>query len=42
MQGNKHAYFGADFLSDDQEILAYTFNGAFHQWKKNAEGRWIT
>lgn len=41
MQGNKHAYYGAQFLSDDQEILAYTFNGAMHQWKRNQEGRWI-
>ena len=39
MQGNKHAYFGALFLSDDQEILAYTFNGAMHQWKRaSADG----
>jgi len=30
MQGNKHAYYGAQFLTDDQEILAYTFNGAMH------------
>jgi len=41
MQGNKHAYFGAEFLKDDSEILAYTFNGAMHQWKKSAEGRWV-
>ena len=41
MQGNKHAYFGAQFLKDDQEILAYTFNGAMHQWKKSIEGRWV-
>ena len=38
MQGNKHAYFGALFLSDDQEILAYTFNGAMHQWKRASDG----
>jgi hypothetical protein len=30
MQGNKHAYFGALFLKDDLEIIAFTFNGAFH------------
>lgn len=40
MQGNKHAYFGAQFLSDDQEIISYTFNGAMHQWKR-VEGRWL-
>jgi hypothetical protein len=35
MSGNKHAYFGAQFLKDDTQILAYTYNGAMHQWKKN-------
>jgi hypothetical protein len=30
MQGNKHAYFGALFLQDDLEIIAFTFNGALH------------
>lgn len=30
MVGNKHAYFGAIFLGDDQKILAYTYNGAMH------------
>lgn len=39
MQGNKHAYFGAVFLNDDQEILAYTFNGAMHHWRKQS-GKW--
>jgi len=41
MQGNKHAYYGAQFLNDDKEIIAYTFNGAMHQWKKSQEGRWV-
>lgn len=41
MQGNKHAYFGALFLEDDREILAHTFNGAMHQWKKSADGKWV-
>jgi elongator complex protein 2 len=41
MQGNKHAYFGAFFLKDDQEILSYTFNGSMHQWRKNNDGRWL-
>jgi hypothetical protein len=35
MQGNKHAYYGAQLLNDDKEIIAYTFNGAMHQWKKS-------
>jgi hypothetical protein len=39
MQGNKHAYFGAQFLRSDAEILAYTFSGAMHQWRR-VEGRW--
>lgn len=30
--GNKHAYFGAIFLSDSKNILAYTYGGAMHQW----------
>lgn len=41
MQGNKHAYYGAQFLVDDLEIVAYTFNGAMHQWKKSEGGKWI-
>ena len=31
MSGNKHAYFGAEFL-EKYKIFAYTFNGAFHRW----------
>ena len=41
MQGNKHAYYSSQFISDDKEIIAYTFNGAMHQWKKSAESRWV-
>lgn len=41
MVGNKHAFFGALFLNDVDCILAYTYGGAMHQWKKNAEtGQW--
>ena len=29
--GNKHAFFGALYLGDN-EILAYTYGGAMHQW----------
>ena len=28
--GNKHAYFGATFLEDIDQILAYTYGGAMH------------
>lgn len=38
MSGNKHAYFDALFLEDDQKILAYTYHGAMHQWNKKTEG----
>ncbi|CAI2384101.1 unnamed protein product [Moneuplotes crassus] len=31
MSGNKHAFFGAEFLSPTS-IFAFTFNGAFHRW----------
>ena len=34
MAGNKHAFFGAVFLEDDKQILAYTYNGAMHRWDK--------
>jgi len=34
MAGNKHAFYGAQFLEDDQQIMAITYNGAFHQWNK--------
>ena len=38
MSGNKFAYFGAMFLDKScKEILAYTYNGAFHRWLKNTE-----
>ena len=38
MVGNKHAFFGAMFLNDDiNQILAYTYGGAMHQWKRDAE-----
>jgi hypothetical protein len=30
MVGNKHAFFGALFLQDSQNILAYTYGGAIH------------
>ena len=32
--GNKHAYFGAIFLQDQDNILAYTYGGAMHQWER--------
>ena len=32
--GNKHAYFGAVFLNDDNSILAYTYGGALHLWRR--------
>ena len=28
--GNKHAYFGAMYLEDTDQILAYTYGGAMH------------
>lgn len=31
MSGNKHAFFGAEFLSS-KSIFAYTYNGSFHRW----------
>ena len=31
MSGNKHAYYGAEFL-ERNKVFAYTFNGAFHRW----------
>lgn len=31
MSGNKHAFFGAEFLSPGS-IFAYTYNGSFHRW----------
>ena len=37
MVGNKHAFFGAMFLGSLDQILAYTYGGAMHQWKKNKE-----
>jgi WD40 repeat protein len=30
MVGNKHAFFGAIFLSTPRQILAYTYGGAMH------------
>ena len=30
MTGNKHSFFGATFLEDDEQILAYTYNGAMN------------
>lgn len=38
MSGNKHAFYGAEFLSSES-IFAYTFNGAFHRWDLE-EGIW--
>ena len=35
--GNKHAYFGAMYLDTTEEILAYTYGGAMHQWTRNKE-----
>lgn len=32
--GNKHAYFGAIFLQNSCNILAYTYGGAMHQWER--------
>ena len=32
--GNKHAYFGAIFLQNTNNILAYTYGGEMHQWEK--------
>ena len=41
MVGNKHAYFGAMFLKSVDQILAYTYGGAMHQWEKHADsGAW--
>lgn len=34
MVGNKHAFFGAMYLDDIDQILAYTYGGAMHQWKR--------
>eukprot|EP00347_Sterkiella_histriomuscorum_P000283 403376473 len=34
MAGNKHAFFGAIFMKDDQQILAYTYNGGMNRWDK--------
>lgn len=34
--GNKHAYFGAEFIDNEKRILAYTFGGAMHQWARNS------
>ena len=33
--GNKHAYFGAIFLNDSNNILAYTYGGAMHMWSRS-------
>ena len=42
MTGNKHAYFGAQFMDSVSEInqsermiFAYTYGGAAHLWKRN-------
>ena len=35
--GNKHAYFGAMYLENTEQILAYTYGGAMHQWIRNQE-----
>ena len=41
MVGNKHAFFGAIFLSTPRQILAYTYGGAMHQWHQEEEsGLW--
>lgn len=40
MKGNKHSFFGAEFLSENQ-IFAYTYNGAFHRWDYE-NGVWFT
>ena len=36
MVGNKHAFFGAMFLENANQILAYTYGGAMHQWMRKA------
>mmetsp|Transcript_32865 Transcript_32865/g.37639 ORF Transcript_32865/g.37639 Transcript_32865/m.37639 type:complete len:289 (-) Transcript_32865:274-1140(-) len=38
MSGNKHAFFGAEFL-DEHKVFAYTYNGAFHRWDFE-DGTW--
>lgn len=38
--GNKHAFFGAQFLGSQDHILAYTYGGAMHQWRREASGKW--
>lgn len=44
MSGNKHAYFGAQFLDglnqDQRTIFAYTYGGAVHIWSKSREDKW--
>jgi len=37
--GNKHAFFGAMFLGSTDQILAYTYGGAMHQWTRTG-GKW--
>lgn len=39
MSGNKHAFFGAEFLAPDH-VFAYTYNGAFHRWRYE-DGAWM-
>jgi WD40 repeat protein len=40
--GNKHAYFGAVFLNDNNSILAYTYGGAMHLWRRlSSEEPWV-
>lgn len=38
--GNKHAYFGAIFLQNSKNILAYTYGGAMHQWERKEDETW--
>ena len=39
MTGNRHSFFSALFLDNNNSILAYTFNGAFYFWKYSAEDK---
>ena len=34
LQGNKNAFYFAQFVEDDQVILAYTYNGAMNKWRR--------
>ena len=40
MIGNKHQFFYATFLDSYKNILAYSYNGAFYNWKMNNENQY--